>query len=109
MVGDRISVFGGSARLVARNAVQVGDVRLEAPRFLLATGSRPFIVPEEGLDDVPFLTSDLLTSQEDMELKELPEVLTIVGGSHMALDPGYIFIPLETRATTVARSERIRS
>src|SRR6266481_43686 len=42
IVGDRISVFEGSARFVDRNAVQVGDVRLEAQRFLIATGaSRP--------------------------------------------------------------------
>ncbi len=45
IVGDRISVFEGTARFVDRNAVQVGDVRLEGERFLVATGSRPFIAP----------------------------------------------------------------
>src|SRR5713226_5941744 len=101
IVGDRISVFEGSARFVDRNAVQVGDVRLEAQRFLVATGSRPFIAPVEGLDDVPFLTSDLLTSQEDMELKERPELLTIVGGGYIALELGFDF------ATTVFEANRI--
>jgi pyruvate/2-oxoglutarate dehydrogenase complex dihydrolipoamide dehydrogenase (E3) component len=41
IVGGRISVVEGSARFVDRNAVE-GDVRLEAERFLVATGSRPF-------------------------------------------------------------------
>src|SRR5258708_5115864 len=41
IVGDRISVFEGSARFVDRNAVQVGELRLEAKRFLVATGSKP--------------------------------------------------------------------
>ncbi|MGH7779282.1 MAG: FAD-dependent oxidoreductase, partial [Candidatus Binataceae bacterium] len=77
IVGDRIRVFDGTARFVDRNAVQVGEVRLEAERFLIATGSRPFIAPLKGLDTVPFLTSDLLTSHESMELKEQPESLTI--------------------------------
>jgi mercuric reductase len=54
IVGDRISMFEGTARFVDRNAVEVGDVRLEAERFLVATGSRPFIAPINGLDDVPF-------------------------------------------------------
>jgi pyruvate/2-oxoglutarate dehydrogenase complex dihydrolipoamide dehydrogenase (E3) component len=45
IVGDRISVFEGTARFVDRNAVEVGDVRLEAERFLVATGSRPFTTP----------------------------------------------------------------
>jgi mercuric reductase len=107
IVGDRISVFEGSARFVDRNAVQVGDVRLEAQRFLVATGSRPFIAPVEGLDDVPFLTSDLLTSQEDMELKERPELLTIVGGGYIALELGQFFSRLGTRVTIVEPSERI--
>jgi len=67
IVGDRISVLEGSVRFVERNAVQVGDVRLEADRFLIATGSQPFIPSLEGLDKIQFLTSDLLTSQEDVE------------------------------------------
>jgi mercuric reductase len=85
----------------------VGDVRLEAQRFLVATGSRPFIAPLEGLDDVPFMTSDLLTSQEEMELKERPELLTIVGGGYIALELGQFFSRLGTRITIVEPSERI--
>jgi mercuric reductase len=107
IVGDRISVFEGSARFVDRNAVQVGDVRLEAQRFLVATGSRPFIAPVEGLDDVLCLTSDLLTSEEDMELEERPELLTIVGGGYIALELGQFFSRLGTRVTIVEPSERI--
>src|SRR5229473_6791785 len=91
IVGDRISVFEGSVRFVDRNAVQVGDVRVEADRFLVATGSRPFIPSLEGLDDIPFRTSDLLTCQEDMELKERPELLTIVGGGYIDLELGQFF------------------
>jgi mercuric reductase len=107
IVGDRISVFGGSVRFVERNAVQVGDVRLEADRFLVASGSRPFIPSLEGLDGVPFLTSDLLTSQEDVELKEQPESLTIVGGGYIALELGQFFSRLGTRVTIIEPSEQV--
>jgi mercuric reductase len=107
IVGDRISVFEGSVRFVDRNAVQVGDVRLEAERFLVATGSRPIIPPLEGLGNVPFLTSDLLTSQENIELKEQPESITIVGGGYVALELGQFFSRLGTRVTILEPSERI--
>src|SRR5712692_1363 len=107
IVGDRISVFEGSARFVHRNAVQVGDLRLEAERFLIATGSRPFIAPLKGLDDVPFMTSDLLTSQENTELKEQPESLAIVGGGYIALELGQCFSRLGTRVTIVEPSEQV--
>jgi len=107
IVGDRIRVFEGTARFVDLNAVQVGDVRLEAERFLVATGSRPFIAPLKGLDDVPYLTSDLLTSHESTELKERPESLTIVGGGYIALELGQFFHRLGTRVTIFEPSERI--
>jgi mercuric reductase len=107
IVGDRISVFEGMARFVDRNAVAVGDVRLEAERFLVATGSRPFIAPLEGLDEVPFMTSDLLTSQEDIELKKQPESLTIMGGGYIALELGQFFSRLGTQVKIVEPSQRI--
>jgi mercuric reductase len=107
IVGDRISVFEGTVWFVDRNAVQVGDVRLEAERFLVAAGSRPFIPAIEGLDSVPFITSDLLTSQEGLELKEQPKSLTIIGGGYIALELGQFFSRLGTRVTIVEPSERI--
>ncbi|MGH7780430.1 MAG: mercury(II) reductase [Candidatus Binataceae bacterium] len=107
IVSDRISVFKGTARFVEHNAVAVGDVRLEAQRFLVATGSRPFIAPIRGLDGVPYLTSDLLTSHESIELTEQPESLTIVGGGYIALELGQFFHRLGTRVTILEPSERI--
>ncbi len=107
IVGDRISVFEGTARFVERNAVEVGDVRLEAERFLVATGSRPFIAPLKGLEQVPFMTSDLLTSHEPMELKEQPESLTIVGGGYIALELGQFFSRLGTRVTILEPRKQI--
>jgi mercuric reductase len=90
-----------------RNVVQVGDIRLEAERFLVATGSRPFIPAIEGLDSDPFITSDLLTSQESLELKEQPKSLIIIGGGYIALELGQFFSRLGTRETIVEPSERI--
>lgn len=107
IVGDRISVFEGSVRFVERNAVEVGDARLEAERFLVATGSTPYVPVLEGLDKVPFLTSDLLSSREDMELKERPESLTILGGGYIALELGQFFSRLGTRVTIIEPSKGI--
>jgi mercuric reductase len=85
----------------------VGDVRLEAERFLIATGARPFIAPIKGLDSVPFMTSDLLTSHENIELKEQPESLTIVGGGFIAVELGQFFHRLGTRVTILEQSKQI--
>jgi len=52
------------------------------------------------------MTSDLLTSQESIELKEQPESLTIVGGGYIALELGQFFGRLGTPVTIVEPSER---
>ncbi len=43
------------------------------------------------MDDVPFLTSDLLTHGEDAELRDLPPSLLIVGGGYIAPELGQMF------------------
>lgn len=80
---------------------------MEAERFLIATGSRPFIPPINGLESVPFMTSDLLTSREEVELKEQPQSLTIVGGGYLALELGQFFVRLGTRVTILEPSAHI--
>lgn len=107
IVGDRVVVLGGSARFVDRNAVQAGEVRAEANRFLVATGSRPVLPSVKGLADVPFLTSDLLTSDESMELSEPPESLTIIGGGYIALELGQFFSRLGIEVTILEQSKQI--
>jgi len=45
-------------------------------------GSRPVIPDIEGLEEVPYLTSDLLTSEEPMELQALPLLCSLWGRIH---------------------------
>jgi mercuric reductase len=75
----------------------------------VATGSRPAIPAIEGLSDVPYLTSDLLTSDAGPELTERPESLVILGGGYIALELGQIFQRFGTPVTILERSGRILS
>ncbi|MGH2354607.1 MAG: dihydrolipoyl dehydrogenase family protein, partial [Chloroflexota bacterium] len=100
---EQIRVFGGHARFLDAHTVQAGDRRLRADRFVVATGSRPSVPAIPGLEDVPYLTSDLLTVDEGLELTELPESLLIVGGGYVALELGQLFARLGTRVTILER------
>ncbi len=104
---DRIRVYEGHARFTADGAVEVGGVRLRGTHTLIATGSRPAILPVEGLEDVPYLTSDLLTSAEPMELRELPRSLLILGGGYIALELGQMFRRFGVEVTILERSRRV--
>lgn len=104
---DKIKVFEGKAELVDVHTVRVGDVTLSGDQLLIATGTRPTTPTIEGLDQVPYLTSDLLTTGEVQELKELPESMIIVGAGYIALELGQMFHRFGTRVTILERSQVI--
>jgi len=104
---DRITIFTGPARFISPHQVQVGDQILQAEKFLIATGGRTQIPDIEGLSEVGYLTSDLLTSGESMELKELPQSLLILGGGYIAAELGQMFQRFGTQVTLVERGSRL--
>lgn len=104
---DKIQVFDGRAELVDAHTVRVGESLLSGDQILVATGTRPVIPTIAGLDDVPYLTSDLLTSDEAQELKELPESLIVIGAGYIALELGQMFHRFGTQVTILERSQVI--
>lgn len=104
-----IEVVYGAAAFVDPHTVAVDGQILVADQFLIATGSRPTVPAIEGLDGVPFLTSDLLTSGEAMELTELPRSLLVLGGGYIGLELGQLFARLGTEVTLVHRGEQLLS
>ncbi len=104
---DKIKVFDGKAELVDAHTVRVGETTLIGDQILVATGTRPVIPTIEGLNDVPYLTSDLLTTGEAMELTELPDSMIIVGAGYIALELGQMFHRFGTKVTILERSQVI--
>ncbi len=104
---DRIKVYEGHAALAPDGLVDVNGRRLKGHHTLVATGSRPAIPPIAGLNEVPYLTSDLLTFNESLELWDLPRSLVIVGGGYIALELGQMFRRFGTEVTVLERSDRI--
>jgi mercuric reductase len=113
IIGDEteIDVVYGRARLLDPHTVEVngseGNTKLTGDKVLIALGSHPTTPPIEGLSTTPYLTSDLLISQEDMELKELPPSLIILGGGYIALELGQMFSRFGTQVTILERSSRV--
>ncbi len=104
---DKITIRDGDVRFLDRHTIAVGDECVTGEQFLIALGSHPTIPTIEGLDHVPYLTSDLLTHNEAMELTELPASLLILGGGSIALELGQMFSRLGTNVTLIARGVRL--
>lgn len=56
---------------------------------------------------MPYLTSDLLTVDEPMELRQLPKSLLIVGGGYIALELGQMFSRFGTAVTIIERNAQL--
>ncbi len=104
---DKIKIVKGRAALVDPHTVELDGRSLVGDQVLVATGSRPAIPQIPGLAEVPYLTSDLLTSEEPMELFDQPRSLVIIGGGYIALELAQMFQRLGTQVTLLQRSERI--
>jgi mercuric reductase len=104
---DRIRIKRGHTAFVEAHTIEIAGERIIGDQILIATGSRPQILPIPGLENVPYLTSDLLTSQESQELTELPLVLAIIGGGYIALELGQMFARLGSHVTILEQSEHI--
>ncbi|WP_242392128.1 mercury(II) reductase [Anaeromyxobacter oryzisoli] len=107
LLGGQFDVVEGHAEFVDPHTVQVGRERLAGDKLLIATGSRPVVPDIDGLAEVPYLTSDLLSSGEAVELRELPRSLLVVGGGYVALELGQMFRRFGSEVTLVERSEGI--
>jgi mercuric reductase len=107
LIDGRIHIEQGHVQFVDAHTVEINGKRLSGEKLLIATGSRPVAPDIEGLDQVPYLTSDLLTVDEEIELKELPKSMLIVGGGYIALELGQMFRRFGTDVTILERNPQL--
>src|SRR5580698_6713928 len=69
---------------------------LSFDRVIIATGSRPAIVPALKLD-----TPRMMDSTGALNLEDIPATLLVVGGGYIGLELGSVYAALGTRVTVV--------
>ncbi|MDR6907202.1 dihydrolipoamide dehydrogenase [Agromyces sp. 3263] len=75
-----ITVVEGEGRLVAPNAVQVGDDRIVGKNVILATGSYSRSLP--GLE----ISGRVITSEQALELDFVPRKVAVLGGGVIGVE-----------------------
>jgi len=92
-----IKVFRGAASLSSRQEITINDqTRISAEKIVLATGSTPVMPSKFDLDRTKVMTSD-----EIVDLKKLPEKILIVGGGYIGCEYATIFANYGTEVTLV--------
>ncbi|MBT5373269.1 MAG: FAD-dependent oxidoreductase, partial [Rhodospirillaceae bacterium] len=76
-----VRVIQATARFSGRDTVEAGGVVVCARRFVIATGSSPFVPPVPGIEDVPYLTNENI-----FERRQGSEHLIILGGGPIGIE-----------------------
>ncbi|MGI8890171.1 MAG: mercuric reductase [Chthoniobacterales bacterium] len=98
-----VDVFLGEASFLSPRELMVGDQKLQAPSFIIATGSRAAIPPLVGSSQVSYFTNETIFD----ELKEKPESLIVLGGGPIGCELGQMFNRLGVTVTIVQRGARL--
>lgn len=69
---------------------------IRAKRYIIASGSKPFIPPIEGLSSVPYLTNETI-----FDLKTLPDHLVVIGGGPIGIEMAQAFHRLGSKVTVL--------
>jgi glutathione reductase (NADPH) len=96
LVDSGIELVAEYARLAAPDTVAVGDRKLRATRVLIATGSTPAQQALPGLDLA-------MTSNEVLELRQVPSSLLVIGGGYIAVEFASILAGLGAKVTLAFR------
>jgi pyruvate/2-oxoglutarate dehydrogenase complex dihydrolipoamide dehydrogenase (E3) component len=93
-------LYMGEARFISPMELAVGDgIVLEAPRFVVATGSTVSPAPYPGLAETGFADSDAV-----LDFEHIPESAVVLGGGYTACELGQFLSRMGARTTILIRS-----
>ena len=94
-----IDAFHGRAKFVGPASVQVGDADLEAKHVVIASGAVP---TKLGIPGEEYL----ITSEDFLELDELPERIVFVGGGYISMEFANVAVRAGARVSVLHRGSR---
>ena len=91
-----VKVILEAGRFINDKTVETISHYIKAKRFIIATGSTPFVPPIEGLLTVPYLTNETI-----FDLKQLPAHLVVIGGGPIGIEMAQAFKRLGSQVTVL--------
>jgi len=97
-----IAVIEGTARFRSKHEIEVSGRAITFEKAVIATGSTPFVPPIEGIDKAGYITSN-----EAINLRDLPDSIIIIGASGVGLEFGAIFESFGAKVTIIENAPTI--
>lgn len=94
MLLNGATVVKGEARFKGENVVEVNGESYTAPRIVIATGSKPAMLPIPGAELA-------MTSDDVLSLEQLPESICVIGGGVIGVELASILSSFGVKVTIV--------
>ena len=99
---NKVEWIKGTGAFADNTTLMVGDRRVTAKNFIIATGSEVLLLPGMVPDgDV------LVTSTEALALATVPKHLVVIGGGYIGLEMGSVWRRLGAQVTVIEYADRI--
>ncbi len=102
LAGEGIDVLRGRAVFTGSREIDVDGQVIRAPRFVIATGSRPAVPPVPGLARAGYLTNESV-----FDLETLPGRLAVLGGGAIGCELVQAFTRLGSQVTLIEAGPRL--
>jgi pyruvate/2-oxoglutarate dehydrogenase complex dihydrolipoamide dehydrogenase (E3) component len=91
-----VTVIEAAGKFIDKNTVEAGGKTIRARRFVIATGSSPFVPPIPGLADVEYFTNETI-----FENRRRPAHLVVIGGGPIGMEMAQAHLRLGSKVTMV--------
>jgi len=102
----KVQVFNGVGEFISTTEISVKiegkEEKISFDNAIIATGSRSTVIPAFPMDN-----SDMMTSREALDLKDIPKSLLVIGGGYIGLEMASVYSGLGSKVTVVEMLDTI--
>jgi mycothione reductase len=95
-----LDFYQGEAHFSGNSTLELSHEQIKGKKIFIASGSRPFIPPIEGLAGANYLTNE-----SALGLKKRPKSIVIIGGGYIGVEYGHFFGAMGARVTILGRGD----
>ena len=99
---EGINVLFGSPKFLDNHCIDLGGKKISSKKFIICSGSHPFVPPINGLQDIPYLTNETI-----FDLEVLPKSMIVLGAGPIGIELSAALNRLGVKITIIQRSADI--
>jgi len=99
---EGIDVLFGAPHFLDNHSIELGNRKVSARKFIVCTGSHPYIPEIKGMADIPYLTNETI-----FDIEALPKSMIVLGAGPIGVELSAALNRLGVNMTVIQRSADI--